>query len=115
MKLLNRIVLLIALIVSMQQTVFAQRVGDGEGPGRRNQGGGVNNAPLPGVFTVVSIDSYAQTVRMQAQDGTTANVYVGDGVYDISKLKAGDKIQVNFLEPDGMNNKLAAANIWPVR
>lgn len=112
MKLLSRIFLLIALIVAIPQVAVAQRV---DGPGRRNQGGGVNLAPLPGIFTVVSIDSYAQTVRMRAGDGEEADVHVGEDIYDLSKLKAGDKIQVNFLQPDGLSNRLSAANIWPVR
>ena len=93
----------------------AQRVGGvGDRPGFRNQGG-VNQGQPPAVYVVVSVDSYAQTVRLRASDGSTADVYVPDGVYDLSKLSDGDKIQVNFLEADGMNNKLSAANIWPVK
>lgn len=86
-----------------------------EGEGRRMQGGGINYAPQPGVFVVVSTDSYSQKVRLRGADGQTADVYVNSDVYDLSKLKPGDRIQVNFLEPDGLNNKLAAANIWPVK
>ena len=79
------------------------------------QGGGINWAPMPQVFEVVSVDSYSRTVRMRAQDGSTDDVHVGEGVYDLSKLKTGQKIQVNFIVPDSMNpKKLAAANIWPV-
>ncbi|HTN48913.1 MAG TPA: hypothetical protein VMK32_05740 [Burkholderiaceae bacterium] len=92
---------------------LAQR--EGEGGGRRMQGGGINYAPQPGVFVVVSTDSYAQTVRLKGADGQTADVFVNSNVYDLSKLKPGDRVQVNFLEPDGMNNRLAAANIWPVK
>jgi len=92
----------------------AQRA-DGDPGGRRMQGGGINYAPQPGVFVVVSTDSYAQTVRLRGADGKTADVYVNSNVYDLSKLNAGDRVQVNFLEPDGMNNRLAAANIWPVK
>ena len=91
----------------------AQRA-EGDPGGRRMQGGGINYAPQPGIFVVVSTDSYAQTVRLRGADGTTADVYVNSDVYDLSKLKAGDRVQVNFLEPDGLSNKLAAANIWAV-
>ena len=91
---------------------LAQREGEG---GRRMQGGGINYAPEPGIFVVVSTDDYAQTVKLRGANGATADVYVNSNVYDLSKLKPGDRIQVNFLEPDGMNNKLAAANIWPVK
>jgi hypothetical protein len=68
-----------------------------------------------GVFVVVSVDTYAQTVRMRGQDGSISNVYVNSNIYDISTLNAGDRIQVNFLVPDAMNPQLAAANIWPVK
>jgi len=104
--------LALALVAACALPALAQREGEG---GRRMQGGGINYAPEPGIFVVVSTDSYAQTVRLRAGDGQTADVYVNSDVYDLSKLKPGDRIQVNFLQPDGMNNKLAAANIWPVK
>src|SRR4029434_2238697 len=102
----------ILIAVSLTPAVNAQRA---EGEGRRMQGGGINYAPQRAVYTVISTDSYAQTVQMRGKDGNVLSVYVNEDVYNISKLNPGDKIQVNFLEPDGMNNKLAAANIWPVR
>jgi hypothetical protein len=40
-------------------------------------------------------------------------VQVGDSVYDLSKLKAGDKIKVDFVIPDEKNPQLRAASIWP--
>jgi hypothetical protein len=106
-----------ALVVAAvtQSAVAQQRPAEVDGVIRRNQSGGVNNAPLPSTYVVVSVDSYARTVRMRAADGSVANVHVGSDIYDISKLKAGDRIQVNFLEPDGLNKRLSAANIWPVR
>src|SRR5580765_650158 len=39
--------------------------------------------------------------------------YVGESVYDLSKLKAGDKIRVDFVVPDESNSELRAASIWP--
>ena len=93
----------------------AQRVGGvGDRPGFRNQGG-VNQGQPPAVYVVVSVDSYAQTVRLRAADGSIADVFVPDGVYDLSKLSSGDKVQVDFLESDGMNNKRSAGNLWPVK
>jgi hypothetical protein len=113
MNLLNRIALVMIVAAALPQAALAQREGDGR---RHNQSGGVNLAPLPAVYTVVSIDSYAQTVKLRAQDGTiTGDVYVSEGIYNLSKLNPGDKIQVNFLEPDGLSNRLAAANIWKVQ
>ena len=86
--------------------------GDG---GQRMQGGGINYAPQPGVFVVVSTDTYAQTVRLQSADGKTADVHVREEVYDLSALKPGARVRVDFLEPDGMNNRLSAAHVWPVK
>ena len=103
------------LALLLDTTAAAQRVGGvGDRPGVRNQGG-VNQGQPPGEYVVVSVDSYAQTVRLRAADGSTADVFVPDGVYDVSKLRNGDKVQVNFLEPDGQGAKLSAGNIWPVR
>ena len=86
------------------------------GEGARNQGGGVNLAPNDPVLQVVSIDSYGRVVKMRDANGKTFDVQVGEGIYDLSKLKIGDKVQVNFLEPDGLgSHKLKAANIYPVQ
>jgi len=82
----------------------------------RNQGGSVNMAPADPILEVVSIDSYARVVTMRGPGGKTVNVEVGEGIYDISKLAPGQKVQVNFLIPDdGSGKQLKAANIWPVR
>ena len=51
---------------------------------------------------------------MQGPTGTV-KVHVGEGIYDISKLKPGEQVQVNFLVPDGLSTKLSAAGIWPVK
>jgi hypothetical protein len=40
-------------------------------------------------------------------------VKVPDGVYELGKLSPGDRIQVNYYEPDDMNPGLRAAGIWP--
>jgi hypothetical protein len=104
--------LILIFAAAASQAAMAQ-AGDGAG-GRRMQGGGINWAPMPQVFEVVSVDSYNRNVRMRAKDGTTEDVHVGEGVYDLSKLQPGDKIQVNFIVPDAMNPRLAAASIWPV-
>jgi hypothetical protein len=78
---------------------------------RRDQGGG---GGLPnGVYTVVSVDGSARNVVLRGADGTQATVRVPDGVYELSKLSAGDRVQVNFYVPDAMNPGLRAAGIWP--
>jgi len=106
---------LAVLALLLGDSAEAQRVGGvGDRPGFRNPGG-VNQGQPPAEYVVVSVDSYAQTVRLRAADGSTADVFVPDGVYDVTKLKGGDKVQVNFLEPDEQGSKLSAGNIWPVR
>jgi hypothetical protein len=85
--------------------------GVGPRPGIRNPGGS-GGQPVQ-TFTVVSVDTFERTLQLRADDGTTSRVKVPDGVYDLSKLNAGDRIQVNFYVPDSMNPGLRAAGIWP--
>ena len=114
MKTLIRLVCCALLIAIPVHHALAQRAGEGDGVGRRSQGGGINYAPQPDIYSVISIDSYARTIRMRAADGRTGDVYVADGVYDLSTLKEGDKIRVDFVVPDAMNSKLSAASVWAV-
>jgi len=101
------------LAAALVQPVLAQ-VGAGGGVGgRRMQGQGINYAPLPEVYAVLSIDLQDRTVQLRAADGRTGFVYVGEAVYDLSKLKAGDRIKVDFIVPDDANSELRAASIWP--
>jgi hypothetical protein len=98
------------------QPVLSQPAGtgaDGSAGAQRMQGGGINYAPQPEVYSVVLVDSRGRMVRLRAADGRTGLVYVAEGVYDLSKLKAGDKIRVDFVVPDASSSKLSAASIWP--
>lgn len=107
---------LAVVVLAFGSAVQAQRVGGvGDRPGIRNPAGGVNQGQPPGEYVVDSVDNYARMVRLRAADGSTSDVFVPDGVYDVSKLKGGDRVQVNFLEPDGQGSKLSAGNIWPVK
>lgn len=112
MKTLVRGICCALLVAVPAHDALAQRTGEGDRGARRMQGGGINYAPQPDVYSVISIDSYARTIRMQAADGRTGDVYVADGVYDLSTLKAGDKIRVDFVVPDAMNSRLSAASVW---
>jgi hypothetical protein len=88
--------------------------GGGVGPPRRNvDGQGINYAAEPAVYAVLSIDLDAKTVELRAANGRTGVVQVGPSVYDLSKLKAGDRIKVDFVLPDEKNKELRAASIWP--
>jgi hypothetical protein len=75
---------------------------------------GINNAPRPAVYSVISIDSDARMVDLRAADGRTVSVYVAEEVYDLSKLSSGDKVKVDFIVSDDKNKKLSAASVWPV-
>ena len=67
-----------------------------------------------GIFEVVSVQESERVVRLRASDGKDVDVSVADHVYDLSKLKAGDKLKVDFFQPDEANPKVSAAGIWPV-
>lgn len=101
------------LAAMLLQPVLAQPAGGGGGGGQRMQGGGINYAPGPAVYSVILVDAKARAVRLRAADGRTGLVHVAEGVYDLSTLKAGDKIRVDFAVPDATNSKLSAASIWP--
>ena len=108
--------LTLATLVTLILSAPLQAQMRGAGEGTRNQGGGVNLAPSDPVLQVVSVDSYGRVVKMRDANGKTLDVQVGEGIYDLSKLKIGDKVQVNFLEPDGLgSHKVKAANIYPVQ
>jgi hypothetical protein len=79
---------------------------------RFSKGGG--GGPPVGVFQILAIDTDARTLQLKAAaDGSVSSVKVPDGVYDLSKLNVGDRIQVNFYVPDAMNPGLRASAIWP--
>ena len=101
------------LAALLWQPVLAQPAGGGGGAGQHMQGGGINYAPQPAVYSVILVDPRARTVRLRAADGRTGVVYVAEPVYDLSKLKPGDKIRVDLIAPDAANSKLSAASIWP--
>jgi hypothetical protein len=94
--------------------VLAQPAGGGGGA-QRMQGGGINYAPQPAVYVVGLIDAKNRTVGIRAADGRTGTVHVGESVYDLSKLKSGDKIRVDFIQPEAGSTKLSAASIWPAQ
>jgi len=91
------------LAAMLLQPSFAQRM----------TGGGLNYAPSPAVYVVISVDADARTVQLRAADGRTGNVHVAEDVYDLSTLTPGDKIRVDFVVPDGTKKQLRAASVWP--
>jgi len=114
MSALNRRICLGLMSTMLLQPVLAHRAGTApEGEAQRMQGGGINYAPRPAVYSVISVDGDARMVQLRAADGRTGNVYVAEDVYDLSKVKPGDKIRVDFVVPDSKSSKLSAASVWP--
>lgn len=45
-------------------------------------------------------------------DGRREDVYVRPHTFDISELKSGDEIVVDFVMPHGRSSRLEAAHLW---
>lgn len=83
------------------------------GPGRLpRDSDGVNRAQLPGVFVVLAVNDREDTVRISDDQGQTADVYVRPDVFDISKLKPGDRVAFDLIMPHGKGSRLEAASLW---
>jgi hypothetical protein len=84
-------------------------------PGRLNPyaAGGVGGA-APGTFTVVSVNRSQNTLKLRDGDGRTADVFVRSDLYDLSTLKSGDEVAVDFLVPDSGETRLAAGSIFKI-
>ena len=82
---------------------------------KRRVAGGLNYSSVPAVYAVVSMNREARKVRLRAADGRTGDVFVPDGVFDLTTLKAGDQIRVDFVAPDKAKQGLTAASVWPVK
>jgi len=102
MRALNRRVCVALPAALLWQPLFAQRMA----------GGGLNHSPRPAVYTVISVDADERTVQLRAADGRTGTVFVAEEVFDVSSLKPGDKIRVDFVVPDETNKGLRAASVW---
>ena len=109
------------MTVLISSVADAQRAGDRRGDRRPPPGPATipaveNYAPAAaGIFEVVSVQASDRVVRLRASDGQTLDVTVAEHVYDVSKLKAGNKLKVDFFQPDGGNSKVSAAGIWLVQ
>jgi hypothetical protein len=79
---------------------------------QRMVGGGLNYSPRPAVYAVISVNADARTVQLRAADGRTGNVYFAEEVFDVSTLRPGDKVRVDFVVPDETNKSLRAATVW---
>ena len=105
MRTLNRRACIGLLAALPWQPLFAQRM----------VGGGLNWAPVPAVYDVVSLNRGARMVRLRAADGRTGDVFFPPGVFDLATLKAGDQIRVDFVKPEKADKGLKAASVYPVK
>ncbi|HET9023045.1 MAG TPA: hypothetical protein VFN64_00645 [Burkholderiaceae bacterium] len=64
------------------------------------------------LFEVLSVRLADRVMRLRGQDGKIADVHVQEHVYDLSKLKAGDKVKVDFFQPDEGDTRVRAAGVW---
>lgn len=119
MRLGHRALLPVFVITVLISSVAdAQRAGDrrGDRPRPLTTIPAVENyAPAAtGIFEVVSVQASDRVVRLRASDGKTLDVSVAEHVYDVSKLKAGNKLKVDFFQPDEESSKVSAAGVWLV-
>lgn len=111
----------LALAAALAVPALAQRPGGGDRPGRDRPPRPPESIPAvesyapqtTSVFEVLSVRASDRVVRLRGKDGKTADVHVADHVYDVSKLKAGDQVRVDFLQPDEGDTRLRAAGLWP--
>jgi hypothetical protein len=106
---------LAGLIVFAAPAFAADLAAPSGAPGWRNQSGSLNYAPRPGSFVVVAVDEYRRLVRLRSPNGWEGDVVVDERIHDLSSLKPGDALQVDFFVPDEAGDPLAAATIWPMR
>jgi hypothetical protein len=71
-------------------------------------------APMAiGTLEVLSVRPADRVIRLRDKNGKAADVQVQEHVYDLSKLKPGDKVKVDFYQPVEGDSQLRAAGIWP--
>jgi hypothetical protein len=72
-------------------------------------------APMAvGVHEVLSVRAADRVMRLRDKEGREADVHVQERVYDLSKLKAGDRVKVDFFQPTQGDPRVRAAGVWPV-
>ena len=83
------------------------------GPGRFPAASdGVNRTLPPGIFVVRTINARENLLQLSDADGRTARVLVDPAVFDLTELKSGDEVLVDFVVPTTVNAPLRAAGIW---
>lgn len=89
------------------------RPGGPIGPGRFPRWvDGVAAGQPPGLFVVRAVNDRDNVVQLSDADGRTGAVYVRPDVFDLSELKPGDEVLVDFFVPNDSSARLEAAGIW---
>lgn len=71
-------------------------------------------APMAiGVHEVVSVRAADGVMRLRDKEGKEADVHVQPHIYDLSKLKPGEKVKVDFFQPTQGDPRVRAAGVWP--
>jgi hypothetical protein len=113
----------IAVLLAIVTSAVAQRPDGGDRPPIRDRvrppdaiPAVESYAPLTtSVFEVLSVRASDRVIRLRGKDGRTADVHVQEHVFDVSKLKPGDKVKVDFFQPDEADQRLRAAGVWPAQ
>lgn len=120
MRLVRTVSSFVVLAAALLGTAEAQRPGGSRGDrgDRALPPGSIpaveSYAPMTtGLFEVLAVRPSDRVIRLRAKDGKTADVHVQEHVYDLSTLKVGDKVKVDFFQPDEGDTRLRAAGVWP--
>jgi len=89
------------------------RLGGPPGPGHFPRASeGINRAQPPAVYVVRAVNDRDNIVRLSDGEGRTEEVHVRPHVFDVSELKPGDEIVVDFVMPHGSGSRFEAAHLW---
>jgi hypothetical protein len=72
----------------------------------------MNYAPAAGVFKVDAVDTRENILRLSDGDGRSADVYVSPRMFDLSTLKPGDQVAVDFFVPGDNEDRIEAASVY---
>jgi len=73
---------------------------------------GVNRTPPLGIYVVRSVNVRDNFVQLRDADGRTARVLVSAAVFDLTKVRSGDELLVDFVAPTSAKAPLRASGIW---
>ena len=78
-----------------------------------NASDGVNRAQPPGIYVVRGVNDRDNVIQLGDANGRIETVYVGTDVFDVSDLKPGDEVIVDFVVQSRSGYRLEASNVWP--